>query len=104
MAKSRDQIDARLTDALDEKQIATLQALEIEAAQISISSLASLATIGALDHRGGGLGHPLDRRRLPVGVGGLLGRRDDEHGDGRQHEGGGDALDAGQVGHRRVDE
>ena len=34
------------------------------------------------------------------GVGGLR-RRDDEHGDGRQHEGGGDALDAGQVGHRR---
>ncbi len=48
-------IDIAGTDALDEKQIATLQALEIEAAQISISSLASLATIGELDHLGGGL-------------------------------------------------
>ena len=48
-------IDIAGTDALDEKQIATLQALEIEAARISISSLASLATIGELDHLGGGL-------------------------------------------------
>ena len=43
------------TSSLNEKQIATLQALEIEAARISISSLASLATIGELDHLGGGL-------------------------------------------------
>ena len=43
------------TETLDAKQIATLQALEIEAARISISSLASLATIGELDHLGGGL-------------------------------------------------
>ena len=49
------QIDMGGTDALDNKQIATLQALEIEAARISISSLASLATIGELDHLGGGL-------------------------------------------------
>ena len=49
------QIDVSGTDALDDKQIATLQALEIEAARISISSLASLATIGELDHLGGGL-------------------------------------------------
>ena len=49
------QIDVGGTDALDDKQIATLQALEIEAARISISSLASLATIGELDHLGGGL-------------------------------------------------
>ena len=48
-------IDIAGTDALDDKQIATLQALEIEAARISISSLASLATIGELDHLGGGL-------------------------------------------------
>ena len=48
-------IDIAGTDALDEKQVATLQALEIEAARISISSLASLATIGELDHLGGGL-------------------------------------------------
>ena len=48
-------IDIASTDALDDKQIATLQALEIEAARISISSLASLATIGELDHLGGGL-------------------------------------------------
>ena len=48
-------IDIASTDALDEKQVATLQALEIEAARISISSLASLATIGELDHLGGGL-------------------------------------------------
>ncbi|MEE2948440.1 MAG: thiamine pyrophosphate-dependent enzyme [Verrucomicrobiota bacterium] len=48
-------IDIARTDTLDEKQIATLQALEIEAARISISSLASLATIGELDHLGGGL-------------------------------------------------
>ena len=49
------QIDMGGTYALDNKQIATLQALEIEAARISISSLASLATIGELDHLGGGL-------------------------------------------------
>ncbi|MFT6562141.1 MAG: hypothetical protein ACJAX6_000519, partial [Limisphaerales bacterium] len=49
------QIDVGSTDTLDAKQIATLQALEIEAARISISSLASLATIGELDHLGGGL-------------------------------------------------
>ena len=48
-------IDVGSTDALDDKQVATLQALEIEAARISISSLASLATIGELDHLGGGL-------------------------------------------------
>ena len=48
-------IDIAGTDALGENQIATLQALEIEAARISISSLASLATIGELDHLGGGL-------------------------------------------------
>ena len=48
-------IDIASTDALDEKQVATLQALEIEASRISISSLASLATIGELDHLGGGL-------------------------------------------------
>ena len=48
-------IDIAGTDALDDKQIDTLQALEIEAARISISSLASLATIGELDHLGGGL-------------------------------------------------
>ena len=48
-------IDIAGTDALDEKQVATLQALEIEASRISISSLASLATIGELDHLGGGL-------------------------------------------------
>ena len=48
-------IDIAHTNKLDEKQIATLQALEIEAARISISSLASLATIGELDHLGGGL-------------------------------------------------
>ncbi|SVC55817.1 uncharacterized protein METZ01_LOCUS308671, partial [marine metagenome] len=47
-------IDVGNTDALDDKQVATLQALEIEAARISISSLASLATIGELDHLGGG--------------------------------------------------
>jgi transketolase len=49
------QIDVGSTNALDDKQIATLQALEIEAARISISSLASLAAIGELDHLGGGL-------------------------------------------------
>ena len=49
------QIDVGGTETLDAKQIATLQALEIEAARISISSLASLATIGELDHLGGGL-------------------------------------------------
>jgi transketolase N-terminal domain/subunit len=49
------QIDVGGTEMLDTKQIATLQALEIEAARISISSLASLATIGELDHLGGGL-------------------------------------------------
>jgi len=48
-------INIASTDTLEEKQIATLQALEIEAALISISSLASLATIGELDHLGGGL-------------------------------------------------
>ena len=48
-------IDIASTDVLDEKQVATLQALEIEAARICISSLASLATIGELDHLGGGL-------------------------------------------------
>ena len=48
-------IDIANTNALDQKQIETLQALEIEAARISISSLASLATIGELDHLGGGL-------------------------------------------------
>ena len=48
-------IDIASTDALDEKQVATLQALEIEAARISVSSLASLAIIGELDHLGGGL-------------------------------------------------
>ncbi len=48
-------IDIAHTNTLDEKQIATLQALEIEAARISVSSLASLATIGELDHLGGGL-------------------------------------------------
>jgi len=48
-------VDVGGTEALDDKQIATLQALEIEAARISISSLASLATIGELDHLGGGL-------------------------------------------------
>ena len=37
------------------EQVEQLQALEIEAARISISSLASLATIGELDHLGGGL-------------------------------------------------
>jgi transketolase len=37
------------------EQLAQLQALEIEAARISIASLASLATIGELDHLGGGL-------------------------------------------------
>ena len=49
------QINVGGTETLDAKQIATLQALEIEAARISISSLASLATIGELDHLGGGL-------------------------------------------------
>ncbi len=49
------QIDMNSTDAIDDKQVATLQALEIEAARISISSLASLASIGELDHLGGGL-------------------------------------------------
>ena len=48
-------IDVANTNELDQKQIDTLQALEIEAARISISSLASLATIGELDHLGGGL-------------------------------------------------
>ena len=38
-------IDIASTDALDDKQIASLQALEIEAARISISSLASLSLI-----------------------------------------------------------
>ena len=37
------------------EQLAQLQGLEIEAARISIESLASLATIGELDHLGGGL-------------------------------------------------
>ena len=56
-------IDIAGTDALDDKQIATLQALEIEAARISISSLASLATIGELDHLGGGLDLMMGRKR-----------------------------------------
>lgn len=40
---------------LDDSQVHALQAIEIEAAHTAIKSLASLATIGELDHLGGGL-------------------------------------------------
>ncbi len=49
------QIDIDATDALSAEQVATLQALEIASARTAIQSLASLATIGELDHLGGGL-------------------------------------------------
>ena len=40
---------------LNEDQVVTLEALQIESAQIAIKSLASLAKINELDHLGGGL-------------------------------------------------
>jgi transketolase len=51
-------VDARLditAAELTDQQVALQEALQIEAARTAISSLASLATIGELDHLGGGL-------------------------------------------------
>ncbi len=50
------QIDIAAKSELTDEEIAGLQALEIDAARTSVSSLASLAKIGELDHLGGGLG------------------------------------------------
>ncbi len=49
------QLAADSKTPLDASQIATLQALEIEAARIALRTLASLAEINELDHLGGGL-------------------------------------------------
>ncbi len=49
------QLDIAAVESLTDDQAATLQAVEIDAARIAIQSLASLATIGELDHLGGGL-------------------------------------------------
>jgi transketolase len=48
-------IDIANTETLSDSQVASLQALEIEAARTAISSLATLAKINELDHLGGGL-------------------------------------------------
>ena len=48
-------IDIKKTAALSSQEIATLQALEIDAARIALSTLASLAQINELDHLGGAL-------------------------------------------------
>ena len=49
------QLNPDQKDPLTSAQTGTLQALEIESARIALRSLASLATIGELDHLGGGL-------------------------------------------------
>ena len=49
-------IDIDKTSALNSETINSLQTLEIDAARIAITSLASLAAINELDHLGGGLG------------------------------------------------
>lgn len=48
-------IDIARTPALNERDVAFLQALEIESARIALRTLASLAEINELDHLGGGL-------------------------------------------------
>lgn len=47
--------DIDACSSLSSEQVTTLQALEIEAARISVKSLASLAKINELDHLGGGM-------------------------------------------------
>ena len=49
------QIDLSEQSTLSKDQALMLEALQIEAAQIAIKSLASLAKINELDHLGGGL-------------------------------------------------
>ncbi len=49
------QFDLATKQALSQHELLAMQALEIEAARTAISSLASLATIGEVDHLGGGL-------------------------------------------------
>ena len=48
-------IDIKNESTLSKDQIATLDALQVEAARIAVKSLASLAKIKELDHLGGGL-------------------------------------------------
>lgn len=48
-------VDIGKQQALHPEQIAALEGLQIEAAELAIRSLASLAEIGELDHLGGGL-------------------------------------------------
>ena len=48
-------IDVGQTPTLEAEQVAALEAVQIDAAEVAIRSLASLAEIGELDHLGGGL-------------------------------------------------